>query len=443
MKELHQVYQQVFGRSDKVSELFAPYRVCPLGAHVDHQHGLVTGFAIDKGIRFVFSPTSSGEIDVISQNFDGRVTFSIHDHIDGKRHHWGDYLRGVVSCLQQDYQLERGIRAVVKGELPIGGLSSSAALLCGFVVCLSAVNGLSLDRMQVIHYASIAERRYIGLHNGILDHSCVMLCEKDKLLFMDTATSAYKKHSFGSKEHTGQISSPVSNRLPIKIGIFFSGVTRRLVNTNYNKRVEECRAAARMIQALARRPLTTPDNTFLRDIPEELFLKWKSLLPLPLSRRAQQFYGDCRRVVDALDCWEQGDIIRFGKLMDESCDSSIHLYECGSEELKVLSALCRQCDGIYGGRFAGAGFKGAYVALVDPLREEEIRGEITARYLNRFPLHADAFRIFFCDLADGMMLNRQTFNLHRYGISNSRSRICYKDVPTNSAFPQAVVTTGA
>ena len=29
--------------------IFSPYRVCPLGAHVDHQHGLVTGFAIDKG----------------------------------------------------------------------------------------------------------------------------------------------------------------------------------------------------------------------------------------------------------------------------------------------------------------------------------------------------------------------------------------------------------
>ena len=23
--------------------IFSPYRVCPLGAHVDHQHGLVTG----------------------------------------------------------------------------------------------------------------------------------------------------------------------------------------------------------------------------------------------------------------------------------------------------------------------------------------------------------------------------------------------------------------
>ena len=35
--------------------IFSPYRVCPLGAHVDHQHGLVTGFAIDKGVDLWFN----------------------------------------------------------------------------------------------------------------------------------------------------------------------------------------------------------------------------------------------------------------------------------------------------------------------------------------------------------------------------------------------------
>ena len=34
--------------------IFSPYRVCTLGAHVDHQHGLVTGFAIDKGVDLNF-----------------------------------------------------------------------------------------------------------------------------------------------------------------------------------------------------------------------------------------------------------------------------------------------------------------------------------------------------------------------------------------------------
>ena len=32
---------------------FCPYRVCPIGAHSDHQLGKVTGFAIDKGIRIL------------------------------------------------------------------------------------------------------------------------------------------------------------------------------------------------------------------------------------------------------------------------------------------------------------------------------------------------------------------------------------------------------
>ena len=44
--------------------IFAPYRVCPLGAHVDHQHGLVTGFAINKGVDLYF--------DVRSKMDDGR-----------------------------------------------------------------------------------------------------------------------------------------------------------------------------------------------------------------------------------------------------------------------------------------------------------------------------------------------------------------------------------
>ena len=40
--------------------IFSPYRVCPLGAHVDHQHGLVTGFAIDKGVDLWFTVNGGG-----------------------------------------------------------------------------------------------------------------------------------------------------------------------------------------------------------------------------------------------------------------------------------------------------------------------------------------------------------------------------------------------
>ena len=49
----------------------------------------------------------------------------------------------------------------------------------------------------------------------------------------------------------------------------------------------------------------------------------------------------------------------FGSLSKASCDSSIHNYECGSPELQAIYQAMLTTDGIYGGRFSGAGFKGA------------------------------------------------------------------------------------
>ena len=42
-------------------------------------------------------------------------------------------------------------------------------------------------------------------------------------------------------------------------------------------------------------------------------------------------------------------------------------------------------DGIYGGRFSGAGFKGCCMALIDPDKAEDIEAKVTAEYLRAFP----------------------------------------------------------
>ena len=42
-------------------------------------------------------------------------------------------------------------------------------------------------------------------------------------------------------------------------------------------------------------------------------------------------------------------------------------------------------SGVYGGRFSGAGFKGAIIALVDPAYKESIEAELTRQYLAQFP----------------------------------------------------------
>ena len=57
--------------------IFSPYRVCPLGAHVDHQHGLVTGFAIDKGVDLWFDVREDSRVVLDSETFTGHVEFDI------------------------------------------------------------------------------------------------------------------------------------------------------------------------------------------------------------------------------------------------------------------------------------------------------------------------------------------------------------------------------
>ena len=391
--DLHQAYRTFFGKGDALYQLFAPYRICPLGAHVDHQHGLVSGFAFDSGIEFLFSATDNGKVEMASLSFEGLMTFNVQRPVDEKQGNWGDYLRGAVWALQQDFRLDKGIRGIVKGSMPIGGLSSSAALLCGFVMAIDKVTHLELTRQQVIDYASIAERKYVGLNNGILDQACVVLCEADKLLFLDTETGEHRLIPFG-----GDNPRP----LPFKLGIFFSGVTRKLTGTDYNLRVSECKTAAWIMQAYEGEHLKELADTRLRDVPEENLEKYAERMPARFARRARHFFTECERVRKGIEAWEAGDIARFGQYVFDSCESSMNNYECGSPELISLHKIMRKTDGIFGGRFSGAGFKGACIALVDPEKIDSIRESVTTEYLKEYPQYKDSFEIFFCDPANGV-----------------------------------------
>ena len=165
--------------------IFSPYRVCPIGAHVDHQHGLVTGFAIDKGVDLWFNVREDGLVKLSSKTFEGNVEFDITKPSQVREHHWGDYARGAKYALRKRFELTRGVEGVLQGSLPVGGLSSSAAVLIAYVMAFAKANGIKLQPFEVVQIASEAEREYIGLNNGLLDQSCIALGKKDGLLFLD------------------------------------------------------------------------------------------------------------------------------------------------------------------------------------------------------------------------------------------------------------------
>lgn len=369
--------------------IFSPYRVCPLGAHVDHQHGLVTGFAFNMGVDLWFNPVEDGRVSLKSLTFEGSVDFDVTKPTQVKEGNWGDYARGAKYALKKRFELKHGIEGVIKGSLPVGGLSSSAAVLTAYVMALAKANSISLTKMEIIKIASEAEREYIGLTNGILDQACIVLSEKDSLLFLDTDSEQYRIIR-------------KNPRMPeFEIAIIFSGLTRSLVSSDYNLRVAECKTAAWNMMAYTGMPLKTLDKTYLRDVPKETYELTKDKMPPRFARRAEHFYSEYKRVRKGVTAWETGNLELFGQLSYESCQSSIKNYECGSEELIAIYNIMRQTDGVYGGRFSGAGFQGACIALIDPSKKDSIREQITSEYLRMFPEYKETFEIHFCCIDDG------------------------------------------
>lgn len=360
--------------------IFSPYRVCPLGARVDHQHGLVTGFAIDKGVDLWFDVREDSKVVLDSETFTGHVEFDIATPTLVKQGNWGDYARG------QSLRCRSG---TIKGSLPVGGLSSSAAVLIAYVMAFAKANSFSLEPFEVAKIASEAEREYIGLNNGLLDQACIALGTKDHLLMLDCESNEYR------------LIPKAANMPDFELGIFFSGLTRSLVSSDYNLRVTECKTAAWIVQAYENVPLKTHDKTFLRDVPESMYKRHRDEMPPRFARRAEHFYGEHKRVREGITAWETGNLEWFGSLSKASCDSSIHNYECGSPELQAIYQAMLTTDGIYGGRFSGAGFKGACIALVDPAKKDSIEQEITEKYLAQFPQYRDSFKVYFCKSDDG------------------------------------------
>lgn len=183
------------------------------------------------------------------------------------------------------------------------------------------------------------------------------------------------------------------------IGIFFSGLIRNLVNSDYNLRIYECKVAAWNMLAYTDQPLKEFNKTFLRDIPKETFEKPRDLMPSRFTRRAEHFF---RIQEGKTRCYSMGNYMQlFDKLSFDSCESSINNYECGSPELIAIYKIIRNLNGVYGGRFSGAGFKGAVIALVNPKFKDTIEEEFTKQYLEEFLEYEKTFKVYWVKLDDG------------------------------------------
>lgn len=386
------MYESLYHKSpDGVA--FCPYRISPLGAHIDHQFGKINGFAIDKGIHFAYSKKTTGICEMQSINFPGRrAQFHVSAIPETKQGDWADHLRGAAMMLGQQYKLRFGVAGVLEGSLPIGGLSSSAAVIIVFLSALCRVNDIRLGDWELIMMAKAAENQYVGVNCGKLDQSCEVLCRKDQLLYLDTQDDSY------------ELIPTAPDMPPYRFAIFFSGLERSLVSSKYNARVDECKASAYALKAFSGMPYEKYVDTRLRDVPPAVYYQYGDRLPESWHKRAEHFYTELARAELGAEAWRRGDLLEYGRLVFESGYSSVHNYESGCPELIALYNIMRRTDGIYGGRFSGAGFKGCCMALIDPAFAESIERKVEEAYLREFPALRGKYQFALCDSADGVIL---------------------------------------
>ena len=331
-------------------------------------------------------------IELHSLNFPKRAQFHIHGIPETKEGDWADHLRGAVLMLSEKHNLRVGLSGVIEGSLPSGGISSSAAVITCFLCVLCKVNDIRLSPMEMILTAKAAENKYVGVNCDKLDQSCEILSKKDHLLYLDT------------KDDSFELIPSVETMKPYKIAILFSGLDRSLKNSKSNLRQDECKAAAYALMGYAGMDYGTFADARLRDVPPEVFPQYKDRLPELWRRRAEHYYTEFARAEKGAELWRRGDLESYGQLVFESGRSSVYNYECGCGELKKLYEILCETDGVYGGRFSGAGFKGCCMALIDPDKTEDIEAKVSRAYLKAFPELEGKYSFHLCDSADGAQL---------------------------------------
>jgi len=370
-----QEFPGTFGRAPTVI-CRAPGRVNLIGEHTDYNSGLVLPVAIDRTVIAAATPREDRVIRVYSRRFDARDEWRVDAPRRTGRQEWRDYVRGVAWALLDAGVDLLGADVWIDGDVPQGaGLSSSAALEMAVAGAFCAASGVEIERKRLALLCQKAESEFVGVQCGIMDQFASALGRAGHALVIDCRSLQVEPVPLPLAEH-GVALVVVDSKLP-----------RRLAETPYNQRREECAEATRILGASS-----------LRDADEAGL----ALLPEPLRRRARHVITENRRVVDAVDALRSGDLERFGKLMYESHVSLRVDFEVSCPQLDLLVTLAMDMPDVLGSRLTGAGFGGCTVSMV---RGDSI-GLFEHMVLDRY--HAEtgiSAEMFLCRPADGLTVS--------------------------------------
>jgi galactokinase len=352
-----QSHAEEYGRQPEVIAS-APGRVNLIGEHTDYNEGYVFPMAIDFTIRVALSRRNDGQLHFYSVDYKDRKRAALPVLKYRKEDRWANYPKGIINELVERGHELGGLDITIHGDVPQGaGLSSSAALEVATALAVQTAFGIELGREELARLAQHAENEFVGVKCGIMDQFISRMAKEGHAMLLDARWLTY---------HFVPLSLKTA-----RFVITNSRVPHGLVDSEYNRRREECR---RCVDLLSRRK----PGTALRDYTPDDLRDSMGEIPEATRKRCLHVVEENQRVLEAEEALRHHDLVAFGKLMNRSHESLRDLYEVSCPELDWLVKRAQETEGAYGSRLTGAGFGGCTVTLIEEEAIPRYREHITA-----------------------------------------------------------------
>jgi galactokinase len=360
---LHQEFIKIFNK-EADNAYFSPGRVNLIGEHIDYNGGLVMPCAITFGTYLLTSPNEDGVFRFRSLNFSEQQDTPLKASYKKIDETWFNFPIGVINSFIQEGHDLQGLDMLFYGDIPIGsGLSSSASIEVVTSFALNDIFNSGYSKLDLVKLSKSVENNFIGVNCGIMDQFAVAFGEKNKALMLNCDTLDYEAVDSNLGEYV--------------LAIINTNKPRKLAESKYNERVEECQTALKALQQEL-------NINYLCDIDTETFNKYQHLITNPtVLKRAKHVIEENDRVKLAAKALAGNNLDEFGRLMYASHDSLRDLYEVSGIELDTVAEYSKTNPNVAGARMTGAGFGGCAIALVKGDAFEEYAKGVTEYYTSK------------------------------------------------------------
>jgi len=359
----------------------SPGRINIIGEHVDYSDGFVLPAAIDKYICFAVRKLPQTNLcTIIAKDLGEEYTFDVTKEVKPVQQMWMNYILGVFSQLQNSENQFCGMEIVFSSTIPMGsGLSSSAALECGFAYILNELFDLHLTKKEIAVIGQKSEHTFAGVQCGIMDQFASVFGKEDKVMMLDCHSL---EHQYFDAELKGY-----------SLLLFDSCVKHTHLTSGYNERRKDVEHGKKVLWK------KFPEVEKFRDFTIAMLDSVKDEMGSVSHKRCLYLLNEIKRVEMAAKAISEGNIEYLGTLLRETHAGLSTEFEVSCDELDFLVEHTLLQEGVLGARMMGGGFGGCSINLIKENKAEEVMQAISEKYFEHFNIQMKVYQV---KISDGI-----------------------------------------